>query len=72
MQRWIKRTLVAVLGGAAILGGISAWAHEHGHDGWQHMTEQDAVAMKARVIERVGKRLDLDAAQKAKQRLAIR
>ena len=66
MKRWIKRTLVAVLGGAAILGGISAWAHEHGHHGWQSMTEQDAAAMKARVIEKVGHRLDLDAAQKAK------
>jgi Spy/CpxP family protein refolding chaperone len=49
---------------------MSAWPHEHGHHGWQNMTEQDAAAMKARVIEKVGKRLDLDAAQKAKLGIA--
>jgi|SRR5450631_2628303 len=66
MKRWMKRSLVGLLGAAAILGGISAWAHEHHHHGWQAMTEQDAAAMKARVVEKVGKHLNLDAAQKAK------
>jgi len=66
MKRWIKRTLVGLLGAATILGGFSAWAHERHDHGWQVMSEQDATARKARMIERVGKRLDLDATQKAK------
>lgn len=66
MKRWIKRTLIAVFGATALFGGLAAWAHRSHHYGWQAMTEQDAVAMKARIVEKVGKRLDLDAAQKAK------
>ena len=66
MKRWIQRTLVGVLGATAILGGVSVWAHEHHHHGWQAMTEQDAAAMKDRMVEKIGKHLDLDAAQKAK------
>ncbi len=67
MKRWIKRTLVAVLGFTAVFGGIAAYAHNHhGGFGWRQVSEQDAAAMKAKVIERVGSKLDLDAAQKAK------
>lgn len=67
MKRWIKRTLVAVLGFTAVFGGIAAYAHNHhGGFGWRQVSEQDAAAMKAKVIERVGSKLELDEAQKAK------
>jgi Spy/CpxP family protein refolding chaperone len=66
MKRWIKRTLIAVLGFTAVFGGIAAWAHNHHGHGWRAMSEQDAAAMKAKVIEKVGSKLDLDATQKAK------
>jgi len=65
MKRWIKRTLIAVFGATALFGGIAAWAHQrHGH--WQNMSEQDVAEMKTRMVDRVGQKLELDAAQKAK------
>lgn len=67
MTRWLKRTLIGIFGTAALLGGMAAWAHHgHGRHGWQAMSEQDAAAMKTRIVDKVGRRLDLDAAQKAK------
>ena len=66
MKRWIKRTLIGIFGATALFGGLAAWAHNHHRHGWQAMSEQDAAAMKARVVDKVAQRLDLDAAQKAK------
>ena len=67
MKTWIKRTLIAVVGASAIFAGLGAWAHNHyGGHGWRAMSEQDAAAMKAKVIEKVGSKLELDATQKAK------
>ena len=67
MKIWIKRTLIAVFGATAIFAGLGAWAHNHhGGHGWRAMSEQDAAAMKAKVIEKVGSKLELDATQKAK------
>ena len=65
MKRWIKRTLVAIFGATALLGGLAAWA-QHRHHGWQAMTEQEAAEMKTRMVDKIGSRLDLDTAQKAK------
>ena len=65
MKRWIKRTLIAVFGFTALFGGIAAFA-QHRHHEWRTMSAEDAAAMKTRMVDKVGKRLDLDAAQKAK------
>ena len=68
MKRWLKRTLISVFGASVLFGGLAACSshrHHHGY-GWQGMSEEDAARMKARLIERVGSRLDLDDAQKAK------
>ena len=65
MKRWIRHTLIAVFGATALFGGIAAWA-QHRHQGWQNMSEQDATEMKARMVDKVAKRLELDSAQKAK------
>jgi periplasmic protein CpxP/Spy len=68
MKRWLKRTLIGVFGASVLFGGLAACSsHRHHHgNGWQGMSEEDAARMKARLIERVGSRLDLDEAQKAK------
>ena len=66
MKTWIKRTLIGLFGATALFGGLAAWAHNHHGHGWRAMTEEDAARMKARVVEKVGSKLDLDAAQKAK------
>jgi periplasmic protein CpxP/Spy len=67
MKPWLKRTLIGVFGASVLFGGLSACSHRthHGY-GWHAMSEDDAAKMKARIVERVGSRLELDEAQKAK------
>jgi protein CpxP len=68
MQAWIKtfarRGAIAVMG-LGLLGGVAAYAHG---GPWGHhrgpLSDEDAAKMSAHMVERVGKRLDLDAAQK--------
>ena len=70
MQTWIKswarRGAVVVLG-LGLLGGVAAyanggpWGHHRGP-----MSDADAAKMSAHMVERVGKKLDLDPAQKAR------
>lgn len=67
MKSWLKRTLVGALGASVLFGGLAACSHrDHRPYGWHAMSEADAAKMKTKVIERVGSRLDLDDAQKAK------
>jgi Spy/CpxP family protein refolding chaperone len=65
---WMKRTFIGLAAVGALFGGLAAWAHHrHGpHIGWQAMSAEDASRMKARLVEKVGRKLDLDEAQKAK------
>ncbi len=67
MKTWLKRTLIGIFGATVLFGSIAACSHRmhHGH-GWQTMNDEDAARMKARIVDKVGSRLDLDAAQKAK------
>jgi len=66
MKRWLRRTLIGVFGASVLFGGLAACSHRAHHGNWSSMDEEDAAKMKARIVERVGKRLDLDDAQKAK------
>ncbi len=66
MKRWIRRTLIGLLGAGALFGGLAAWASNHYRHGWHAMSEADATAMQARMVERIAGRLDLDAAQKTR------
>ncbi len=64
MRPWIRRTLIGVFGASLLFGAFAAGAcHRHG---WHAMTEEDATRMKARVVDKVAKKLELDEAQKAK------
>ena len=67
MKTWLKRTLIGVFGASVLFGGFAAYSHRahHGH-GFAAMSDEDAARMKARLIEKAGSKLDLDAAQKAK------
>lgn len=67
MKRWLKRTFVAVFGSALLIGGLTACGGHRG--GWNNMSESDSAQMRERVLERAGKELKLDDAQK--QRLAV-
>lgn len=61
MKPWFKRTLVGLFGGALIAGSVAGCAgHRHG---WG---SGDSAEFRAKMVERVGSRLELDAAQKQK------
>ena len=62
MKRWLKRTLIGVFGASILVGGITACGHAH-HGGW-NMSEADSAKMRERILERAGKELKLDDAQK--------
>ena len=63
MKTWIKRTLAAVLGTGLLVGGLTACSHR----GERHaVTAEESAAMRGKFVERVAKRMDLDAAQKQK------
>lgn len=67
MRPWLKRTLIGAFGASILIGGLSACSHHHGAS-WQ-MSEADSAKMRERMLERVGKELTLDDAQK--QRLVV-
>jgi Spy/CpxP family protein refolding chaperone len=66
MKTWTKRTLIGVVGGAVLLGGLAAC--DQRHEGWQRsqISQEDAAKWRERVLERAGKELQLDAGQKLK------
>ena len=66
MKTWIKRTLIGVVGGAVLLGGLAACGQRH--EGWQRsqISQEDAAKWRERTLERAGKELQLDAGQKLK------
>jgi Spy/CpxP family protein refolding chaperone len=64
MRPWLKRTLIGVFGASILVGGLSACGHRmHGGAGWQ-MSAEDAAKWRERMLERAGKELQLDDAQK--------
>ena len=65
MKTWIKRTLIALAGALTLGGALAACGHRH-HHGWQQMSAADAAQMKAKLVDRVGSKLALDDAQKAR------
>ena len=66
MKPWIKRTLIGALGATVLAGGLAACG-SRGHPGdW---SPERAAEMRAKVVEKVSHKLDLDQAQK--QKLAL-
>jgi Spy/CpxP family protein refolding chaperone len=64
MKAWIKRTLIGLFGASLLLGGLAACSHgPHGGGTWQ-ASEEDAAKFRTKMVERVGKELELDEAQK--------
>ena len=66
MKPWLKRTLIGVFGASVLFGGMAACSHRHHSYGWHGMSDEDAAKAKARMVDRIGSRLDLDDARKAK------
>ena len=69
MKTWIKRTLFAVFGVAILAGGVAACGERH--HGLRHgqISAEDLAEWRGRFVERAGRELSLDDAQK--QRLGL-
>ncbi|MEO7887060.1 MAG: Spy/CpxP family protein refolding chaperone [Polaromonas sp.] len=65
MKHRIKKILLGLFGGALIVGSLGACSH--GGHGWRG--DAGSPEARARMVEKVSSRLDLDAAQK--QKLAV-
>lgn len=66
MNRWIRRTLIGVFGASIALGALTGCGHHAARHGWDSMSAEDQSKLRERMLDRVGRKLDLDAAQKAK------
>ncbi|TAM37899.1 MAG: hypothetical protein EPN61_14670 [Burkholderiaceae bacterium] len=65
MKPWIKRSLFGIAGAAIVAGSLGACAAHR--SGWAG----DPDAFRAHMVERVGGKLDLDAAQKQKLNVLV-
>ncbi|MEY2952367.1 MAG: hypothetical protein RLZZ401_454 [Pseudomonadota bacterium] len=63
MKRWIKRTVFGLFGAGLVLGSLAACSHRHEGHGWT-MSAEDQSKFKARMVDRVGGKLDLNDDQK--------
>jgi protein CpxP len=63
-QHWIKRSLIGLFGGALVVGSIAGCAGQR--HGWGGGSDHERAEFRAKMVERVGSKLDLDAAQKQK------
>lgn len=68
MRPWIKRTLYGLFGASILVGGLSACGH-HRHGYGAAMSEPERAEFRAKMVERVAGKLDLNADQK--QRLGV-
>jgi periplasmic protein CpxP/Spy len=65
MKRWLKRTLISMFGVTLLVGGLGACSYRHHANAW-HSDDAESVQTRARWIDRIGSRFDLDANQRAK------
>jgi len=65
MQPWIKKTLIGLFGASILVGGLTACSGGHHH---RHgpMDAERMAEVRGKVLERVGRKLDLNEAQKQK------
>ena len=68
MKPWIRRSLFGLFGSALVAGSIAGCAGHH-HHGWH---DADADEHRARIVERIGSKLELDASQKGKLEMLAR
>jgi len=67
MKPWIRRTLFGLFGASIAIGGLSACSHYRDHAGWSSSaTPEEQARFRAKMVDRVAQRLDLNEAQKAK------
>ncbi len=62
MQTWIKRSLISAVAAVVVVGGLSGCARDH-RGGW---SDERVAEMRAKAIDKVTDKLELNAAQKQK------
>lgn len=67
MRPWLKRALIGIFGVSILTGGLAACSHQR-HYGYfgDRTTEADRAQKRAHMVDKASRKLDLDAAQKAK------
>lgn len=68
MKPWIKRTLVGLFGASILVGGLTACGHRQ-HGFGANLSAEESAQHRAKMVERVSGKLDLNADQK--QRLNL-
>ena len=69
MKPWIKRSLFGLFGASILVGGLSACGHHGGyggHGGWSAKSPEERAEFRAKMVDRVSSRLDLNEDQKKK------
>jgi periplasmic protein CpxP/Spy len=66
MKPWLRRTLFGALGASLLVAAFGAGLWRGHHPRWHSISDADLVRVKERAVDHLGRRLDLDAAQKAK------
>ena len=69
MKTWIRRTLLAAFGASIAIGGLAACGHRSHDQAWSQATPEERAKVREKVLERVARKLELDAPQK--QKLAV-
>ncbi len=64
LRKTLKRTLFALFGATVIAGSLSACAGRQGHGWGGPMDAQRSAEFRVKMVEKVGKKLDLNDAQK--------
>ena len=66
MKPWIKRTFFGLVGATIALGGLAACGHRMGHGWGGDATPEQAAEWRAKMVDRMASKLELNADQKAK------
>lgn len=66
MKPWLRRTLFGALGASLLFAAFGAGFWSSHHHRWHSMSDADLARVKERAVDHLGRRLDLDATQKAK------
>ena len=72
MRTWIRRSLITLVGITVLAGSLAVYGHrshrDH-HRGMAQVSAEDVAEWRAKLLQRAGKELELDAAQT--QRLGV-
>lgn len=64
MKPWLKRVVWGVAGVTLLAGGLSACGHRSGEQGGWMASAEEQARMQGKIVEKVGRKLDLNDTQK--------